>query len=259
MDDIRLYRKEQNKKYYIKKRISELSSKYKNLIVLDKKKRSAYRISNFIKRKLIPNIDNEEYINLNEIPSIFIIRLKFTEKNLEIPKDNIDDKKDKKDSIYNEKDKNYQSSKYYNDQMVEALQTSLEEYESNNKLYNYEDVTMNEAILNSLKEDDIDKDLEKALLESLKETKKSKKEIKNINNRCNEKIRLVFGFDLRIVITNPKFPISWGNYIFYFTNDQIEYIKKTWKKINPSTSTGIRFQQRLEYDKGLVKDRNNGR
>jgi len=126
------------------------------------------------------------------------------------------------------------------------MKTSLDEYETSNNLYNYDDVTMNKAILESLNDiGNNDKEQEHVDYESIEVSIK-------------EDIKYKFAFDLRIIITDLSFPISWNNYIFYFTDKQIKYIKKTWNKVNPSSNCGILFSQKLEYEKGLVRDRLNG-
>lgn len=242
MDQLKEYREERKKKYYIQKRIKELSLKYKNKIILDPIKRSASRINNFIKKYVLFNVDNADYIDLKKIPSIFIIRLVFTEENLIIPEDRKKEKKFKKKN-----ENKYHNIGDYNDQIVQAMKTSLDEYESSNNLYNYDDVYMNNAILESLND----------IGSNYKEQEQEHVDYESIDIDIKEDIKYKFAFDLRIIITNLLFPISWNNYIFYFTDKQIEYIKKIWNKVDPSTNNGILFSQKLEYDKGLVKDRLN--
>ena len=73
MDQLNKYREKQKEKFYIKKKISQLSLKYRDKIILDPLKRSACRISNFIRKKLLFKVDNGDYIDLKNTSSDIII------------------------------------------------------------------------------------------------------------------------------------------------------------------------------------------
>jgi hypothetical protein len=44
---------------------------------------------------------------------------------------------------------------------------------------------------------------------------------------------------------------------YYFSNDQIAKIKKRWKKVNPETNSGVRFQSDIKYMINMASDLEN--
>ena len=62
--------------------------------------------------------------------------------------------------------------------------------------------------------------------------------------------------DLRYYGPNPDQPIYYNDIPYYLTLKQIERVEKVWKKIDPSTTTGTKYHQDLEYYKGLFYDVN---
>lgn len=60
--------------------------------------------------------------------------------------------------------------------------------------------------------------------------------------------------DMRYYGLKPHFPIFLHKTPYYLNNYQIAKIKKSWRKVDPETPTGIHFKQDMEYYKALCQD-----
>lgn len=74
-DPLAEYRLKKKKEYEQHVRLKQIENKYKDLLVLNKKDRSAYRICNFVKRYVHREPINMEQVQIQEIPGIFRYRV----------------------------------------------------------------------------------------------------------------------------------------------------------------------------------------
>jgi hypothetical protein len=95
-----------------------------------------------------------------------------------------------------------------------------------------------------------DPELNKAILESLIFNNDSDSKVSTDNN-FNKILAWVL-IDLRIYGQSPSLPIHMNGEEFYLTYEQTKRIRDEWKKINPETESGIRFQLLLDESKSFA-------
>ena len=63
----------------------------------------------------------------------------------------------------------------------------------------------------------------------------------------------LYGFDLREFFFVAKDLLDKNDFSF-FTNQQLTHVIKQWSKVDPSSRSGFRFKQNIEYSRALAKD-----
>jgi len=119
-------------------------------------------------------------------------------------------------------------------------------------IYRYRLSLTDANLLNEIEDSLITEDqiLEYSLMEYEKEYNKNIQ--KTLNESINQKYNVLI--DLRIYGPNPDIPIIINELIFYLDNKQKIDLIKQWNKVNPDTTSGHIYIQKLEFYKSLSKD-----
>jgi hypothetical protein len=223
MDELEKIRKQKHKEYLKQKQLPQITEKYTKLF--NRENRAASVICKFVRMNYLHEVVNSD--DLDYIPGVFRVRIRITNDNLNKPP--IQEQNNSKNSV-----------KQPQDDLDIVMQQSLEEFHKVNddtlskiiaeSLHGYEDVDVDESYI----EENI---MNQIIMESL-----------------NTVSSFYLCIDLRVYGPNPKQPIFYNDVEYYLTNSQIERINKLWKRVDPETTTGIKFMQDLEYYKSLGHD-----
>lgn len=232
MDQLSQIRLEKKKEYLRQTFLPSFFDKYK--VLMNPKYKKIITIQRFIKNKLLKDVVNQD--NIIFIPGIFRYRVKLNDSNLNKPTT-----EQMLDHNYYEMATGVTFSGIVNDIEVDsAIRESLKDYDQDFEKQ------MSEAIEQSIinhADDDFDYEemqLNKILMESFKE---------KIGND-----HFYICLDLRIHGRNPEEPIYVEGIPYYLDHKQKVDITKAWNKVNPDTSSGIIFQQKINYIKSLSND-----
>ncbi|ARF09708.1 hypothetical protein Indivirus_2_87 [Indivirus ILV1] len=236
MDQLSRIRLEKHREYLRHTWLPEFFQKYRPLF--DSQLKAQRVIINAIRKYYLPDVANREF--LEYIPGIYRMRVKLDQNNLVKPEDKKTDSPDNSDF---ESSDDYTKTNNNDDVDIDAdinqvMQESLKEYNEyyKNSIKN----TINESIINNTNLDYDEYFLNKAISESL--------EHETYDTFC-----LVI--DIRDFHTNPSQPLMINDVPYYLSSNQIEQLQKLWNKVNPDTSAGMKFQQDLAYQKGLINDK----
>lgn len=270
LDQVRL---EKHKEYRRQTWLPQFFEKYSKYF--DPKTKALKVISKFVNQYVLPPVINQEH--LEYIPGLYRVRLRFTDENIYPPviqkqenntKSNTKDNKKKKDNNSSDNESSYSTAPHMHDEvffednpieadMNQVMKESLKEYNT---------TTLDQVITESIKDNhEVDYDeyiLNQAILESLNANSNNNYDI-SLNNQDNQDNSVVtnntnqlfyYVVDIRGYITDLTQPIIVYGDTYYLSNKQIDYMQKLWQKLNPETSTGLKFQQDFEFYKGLAKD-----
>jgi hypothetical protein len=239
MDQLEKLRLEKHKEYLRRTKLPQFFEKYKKYFTSEYK--AAKIITSFVKKNYLHEVVNPEA--LSYIPGIYRMRIKLSDSNLVQPLPPIPIKYE---GPLPHIPINHQEVEVNND-ILRALKKSEKEYDEK---YNSE---LTEAMKESIKlNDNLDYEdmvLNQALYESLVPSKKLQVEQVIFNDTY-----FYFCVDLREFGPHPNNEIFIENIPYYLHDKQIEKVTKNWRKINPSTTTGLVFQQNLSYYKSLTHD-----
>lgn len=254
MNQLEQIRLEKHKEFRRKTWLPQFFEKYGKFF--DKEIKSKKVICRFIKKYALPNIINDDH--LEYIPGIYRVRLLFTDDNLvpitkkDVSKENSNDsddeffvkKKNKKEQDDPDIDQILEESlTEYNKSLDKVIHESIKDHDellNKNDVHDINDVDYDEYILNQ------------AILESL--SNNNSKLEKEKEQDQSQKNSFYFVIDIRGYINDLTQPVIVYGDTYYLSNKQMDYMKKLWNKINPETPSGLKFQQDLEYHKGLSKD-----
>jgi len=232
MDQLNQIRLEKKKEYLRQTFLPSFFDRYK--LFMSPKYKKIVTIQKFIRNKLLKNVVNQDSIIFT--PGIFRYRVKLTDLNL-----NKSPIKKILDNNYYEMATGVTFSGLVNDIEVDsAIRASLKDYDQDYEKQLSE--AINQSISNHV-DDEFDYEeiqLNKILIESFK-------------NKINDD-HFYICLDLRIHGPTPEEPIYVEGIPYYLNNEQKMDIIKAWNKVNPDTSSGIIFQQKLNYIKSLSND-----
>lgn len=204
-----------------------------SVILNIKKNKNIGLLTNFVKKKYIPDVINLSKEELEMIPGLFRFRIKLSDKNLKQfncnygCNDSYEDDYDNYDDNYDYIDNgDYEDD--YDDNMRNAINESKKMYNLNKKNYN-------EQIM------------DKVIEESLKSN--------GLNESFNDTSFWVC-IDLRVYGPNPNKEIYVFDTPYYFDNEQIKRIKQEWYRVNPNNSSGIKLKQDINFFKNMAHDIN---
>lgn len=239
-----------------KKWLPYFLEKYKDF--LHPKRLAAIKIQRFIRKHILKPVINISEEQLNNIPGVYRLRLKLTEKNRIKPTNqtNEDNSKIKlfhQNGLFKNDPEIYKAIKIpFHDSItfnnIRFIVDDIGKDDEINKIIRMiDEYEIQQELQNSLEEyhQMEEKQLKNTILESLKQYDQNKE---------NEDGFFYVCIDLRIYGPNPYQPIYIIDIPYYLNNQQIEYVQKIWRKIDPNTPTGIRFHQNLEFQKSLIKD-----
>ncbi len=279
MDQIAQIRQQKHKEYLRQTWLPEFFEKYKPFFDLEAKAQRT--IIRAIKKHYLPEVANSEF--LEYIPGIYRMRIKLTPDNLVLPKEpqekhvasplhdelptlspessesessedytvtKVKNKK-KRNNNHNDVDIDQvieESLKDYNNHFENSIQNVLHESIKDNHDVDYEEYILNQAIIESLSNTNTNTSV--IIDDDSKPSNSNHQEDDTDNSDC-----YCLVIDIRDFHENPSQPLLINDVPYYLSNEQKMHLKKLWNKVNPDTSAGMKFQQDLAYQKGLINDK----
>lgn len=185
----------------------------------------------FRNRYLNDNIQNLTKDEINNIPASYRKRIKLTSENL--VNNNSQDKEEKVTKfVQSKKIKSYIHENDQDSDINDIIDQSRFEYD---KIYSQVLLTSLSSNTNTDSQDELNDLIQIAIAESL----------------YNE---FWVCIDLRVYGPDPSLQIYVNESEYFLTEQQQKSIKKIWKIIDPESQSGMKYNQNMEYFKGLAQD-----
>lgn len=279
MNQLEQIRLEKHKDFRRKTWLPQFIEKYRPLF--DSEVKAQRILSKSIRKRFLPDVANYEHLDL--IPGIYRMRVLLNGNNIKSDNDNIEESNDsikesesssedytvtKKNKSKNKskqksnkknksknKDKHKIKSKSEETNLEKAIQDSLKEYDDQVK--NIMNESMKDISYDLPDEDYEEYILNQAILESLnKESyKDSPKESYKDSQNNFELDEIWIVIDIRNFYKKPEQPLLINGQIYYLTEVQINKLLMLYKKVDPNSVSGMKYQQDLEYHKSIVHDK----
>jgi len=221
-DQLADYRLRRKLEYEKKDKLVKIKEKYSKLLILNKKERSACRISNFSKKRLLNVPVNCTKEQIDAIPGIFRYRVRIYELD---PTNNLQSQEEPHG----------------------ADSDTIDQY------------ILDDAICNDSYDDD--PVLKQIMKESLMAFQKQQMVQQCSENKPNiqkpSSVCVWILLDLRIYGPNPKLPFYLKDKETFLTDQQQKNISELWHRVNPESVSGMRFQQYIDFTKTIAKSYNN--
>lgn len=239
MNVIEQLRKEQHQRYLETKWFPSFCEKYSKLMTPESRaKKSLLQV---IKTKYPKDVLNMSKEELDKIPGIYRMRISLDDKNLVNP--------NSKPPIP-EKFTSLDVGFFGVEEAIDSMGPHMfeEHYRTNRNSYDEELQLAIEESLRVYNDDETLNNIEFVKSENVN----FNETFFNLTERIEQTIYLCI--DLQIYGPHPGTPIEFAGETYYLNQNQIKKVKQAWNKINPHTSSGLSYQQDLEYYKGMCHD-----